>query len=338
MMKIKEAITKERSTLHIMDNERRIALVERKGKDTIYRFQLSDHLGSSALEVDEQGNRITYEEYYAYGGTAFLVGIRKAEVDRKRYRYSGKERDDETGLYYYGARYYAPWMGRWCNVDPLKDPVDNNLFLFNKNNPERFFDPDGKRPIGIIEKIHNSKMYKLLFDIDYWQSVKGPSRADKIIERLEKSGVPDYQVYPTQSFIQADENMAKELAASGKFVTSVAPIIGDFAVIGLTAGASSLTQAGIIKGIVNKIPFAKFGFSNKMQTVLTEVLTSTLDEFVKTFSKEFVKTYGDNEIFAESGKKAFGKLVGASISNLMFKDLEIDLNRLNSDFVQKTES
>ena len=60
-----------------------------------------------------------YDEYHPYGTSAFRSWASSAEVSakrkrkRKRYRYSDKERDEETGLYYHGARYYAPWLGRW---------------------------------------------------------------------------------------------------------------------------------------------------------------------------------------------------------------------------------
>jgi RHS repeat-associated protein len=40
-------------------------------------------------------------------------------IRRKRHRYLGKEQDEESALYYYGARYYAPWIGRWSSCDPI---------------------------------------------------------------------------------------------------------------------------------------------------------------------------------------------------------------------------
>jgi RHS repeat-associated protein len=66
------------------------------------------------------------------------------EVSQKRYRYTGKERDEESGLYYHGARYYAPWLGRWMSCDPLglKDQI--NLFAFTRNNPIKLRDRDGQ--------------------------------------------------------------------------------------------------------------------------------------------------------------------------------------------------
>ena len=59
-----------------------------------FRFQLSDNLGSTSLEIDMDAQLISYEEYFPYGGTAIIAGNNQAEVKLKVYRNSGKERDD----------------------------------------------------------------------------------------------------------------------------------------------------------------------------------------------------------------------------------------------------
>ncbi|VVH54939.1 hypothetical protein BSPCLSOX_1385 [uncultured Gammaproteobacteria bacterium] len=56
------------------------------------------------LELDDKAQTLSYEHYYPYGGTAIIVGKDKIQVQQKRYRYTGKERDDSSGLSYYGAR------------------------------------------------------------------------------------------------------------------------------------------------------------------------------------------------------------------------------------------
>src|SRR3990167_642000 len=81
------------------------------------RYSLDDHLGSSQLELDANADILTQEEYYPYGGTAVRATQSASEVEYKTIRYSGKERD-ASGLYYYGFRYYQPWLGRWLNPDP----------------------------------------------------------------------------------------------------------------------------------------------------------------------------------------------------------------------------
>ena len=150
-------VTLERETLHIMDDQQRIALVETKTIDMgdginpptslltpILRYQLSNHLGSASLELDADGAVLSYEEYHPYGTTAYQSGRSAAEVSLKRYRYTGKERDDETGLGYHRARYYASWLGRWTATDPsgLHDSV--NLFSYVTGNPIILHDPNGR--------------------------------------------------------------------------------------------------------------------------------------------------------------------------------------------------
>lgn len=100
-------------------------------------------MGSSGTELDNSAQVISYEEYHPFGSTSFHTVNSGAEVSAKRYRYTGKERDDETGLYYYGARYYAAWLGRWTGCDPsVEDGL--NLYVFCQNNPINKVDSDGR--------------------------------------------------------------------------------------------------------------------------------------------------------------------------------------------------
>ena len=72
-------------------------------------------------------------------------------ADPNHYKYTGKEFDAETGLYYYGARYYSPALGRFTSPDPkmmsgqrMLDPQQWNMYQYSRNNPTTYFDPDGK--------------------------------------------------------------------------------------------------------------------------------------------------------------------------------------------------
>ncbi|MNL09075.1 hypothetical protein D3C87_1298230 [compost metagenome] len=106
------------------------------------RYSLNDHLQSSALELDEQAELISQEWYYPHGGTACFAARSTIEAKYKTVRYSGKERD-ATGLYYYGFRYYAPWLQRWINPDPAGYVDGANLYRMTTNNPINFWDGDG---------------------------------------------------------------------------------------------------------------------------------------------------------------------------------------------------
>ncbi len=142
----------ERETLHIMDDKRRIAVTETltvnngmvvSNPASLQRYQLSNNIESASLELDENASIISYEEYYPYGETSYRAGRNVVETGLKRYRYTGKEKDEESGLYYHGARYYVCWLGRWTAADPagLADGV--NLYAYCKGNPVSLVDPNG---------------------------------------------------------------------------------------------------------------------------------------------------------------------------------------------------
>lgn len=107
------------------------------------RYCLSDHLKSCTLELDEQGAVLSREVYYAFGGTALWAGSSETEAHYKTIRYSGKERD-ATGLYYYGFRYYAPWLQRWLSADPAGRIDGLNFYAFVVNGPMVRTDGDGR--------------------------------------------------------------------------------------------------------------------------------------------------------------------------------------------------
>jgi RHS repeat-associated protein len=142
----------ERETLHIMDDKQRTALVETKtitnpddeSPTQLIRFQFSNHLGSASLELDDKANVISYEEYYPYGSTSYQAVEKNIKAAAKRYRYTGKERDEETGLYYHGVRYYAPWVGRWTSCDPAGMTDGTNIYPYGRGNPIIFADSTGQ--------------------------------------------------------------------------------------------------------------------------------------------------------------------------------------------------
>ncbi|GAB6057244.1 SpvB/TcaC N-terminal domain-containing protein [Desulfonatronum parangueonense] len=144
----------ERETVHITDDQQRIALVETQTvKESaavnpftpLQRYQLGNHLGSASLELDDKSRIISYEEYTPYGSTSYQAVTTHIEVSAKRYRYTGKERDEESGLYYHGARYYASWLGRWTSCDPAGLVDGLNMFAFVQNNPIIYVDPIGEQ-------------------------------------------------------------------------------------------------------------------------------------------------------------------------------------------------
>jgi insecticidal toxin complex protein TccC len=106
------------------------------------RYSLDDHLGSGTLELDQNAQLISEEGYYPFGATAWYARGSEVDVDYKTIRYSGKEMDD-SGLYYYGARYYAPWLQRWVSADPAGAVDGLNLYAMVGNNPLLYVDKSG---------------------------------------------------------------------------------------------------------------------------------------------------------------------------------------------------
>ncbi|MCA9709162.1 MAG: RHS repeat-associated core domain-containing protein, partial [Myxococcales bacterium] len=147
-------VLEERQTVHLADDAGRVCMVETKTIDAgapvgspqpRYRYSLDNHLGTAVVEVDEAGAVISYEEYHPYGTTAYRAADSAVDVSPRRYRYTGKEKDEETGLYYHGARYYAAWLARWTAADPsgLVDGV--NLYRYVRGSPIVLRDPDGRQ-------------------------------------------------------------------------------------------------------------------------------------------------------------------------------------------------
>jgi len=101
-----------------------------------------DHLGSSAVMTDSSGNVVETTEYMPFGEMRVHTGSTVTN-----YKFTDQELDPETGLYYYGARYYDPVIGRFISPDSIvQDPFDPqmlNRYSYCRNNPLRYIDPDG---------------------------------------------------------------------------------------------------------------------------------------------------------------------------------------------------
>lgn len=141
------ALELRRETLHVLDGTQRLAMIDSRTDgpaEELIRFQFSNHVETASLELDELGQIITYEEYYPFGSTSYQAVDSTREVPRKRYRYTGRERDEETGLYYHGARYYAPWVARWTAADPSGVQDGINRYAYVNNHPTRLLDRTGR--------------------------------------------------------------------------------------------------------------------------------------------------------------------------------------------------
>ncbi|ETN41172.1 uncharacterized protein HMPREF1541_03107 [Cyphellophora europaea CBS 101466] len=112
------------------------------------RYMLHDLTGSARAEFDDTSQLLSYEEYAPYGASTYRGGLAVA-ARTKRYRFAGKERDEESGLCYFGARYYAPWLGRWTSPDPAGLKDGPNAYRFVRSRPSCRVDPDGRWSIDV---------------------------------------------------------------------------------------------------------------------------------------------------------------------------------------------
>ncbi|HKG62047.1 MAG TPA: SpvB/TcaC N-terminal domain-containing protein [Pyrinomonadaceae bacterium] len=144
-------VVEEIESLHLVEGKQRLLLVDdvlqtdnsKLPTGSLFRYQYSNHLDSTCLELNDQAAVISYEEYHPYGTTAFRAQNSAIEVPPGRYRYTGMERDEETGLGHFGVRYYAPWLGRWTSTDPTGLEDGPNVYAYVKNSPTGHLDPSG---------------------------------------------------------------------------------------------------------------------------------------------------------------------------------------------------
>jgi RHS repeat-associated protein len=179
-----------RETLHVMDDDQRVALVETRidgpAPERFERYQLGNHLESVELELGERGALISYEEYSPYGSTTYQA-VRSQTQAPRRYRFAGKERDEETGLSYFGARYYAPWLGRWVSCDPeIWDAPAESAYMAFANSPVTMSDPDGRKPL-IANNYKDLAALKKAVDIKYTPAGTFTSAEVSVTDKAKKS-------------------------------------------------------------------------------------------------------------------------------------------------------
>ena len=110
-------------------------------------FYHSDHLGSTSYITDDKANITQYDAYLPYG--ELLVDEHSSSEDLP-YKFNGKQFDDETGLYYYGARYMNPVASIWYGVDALIEKYTTiGSYVYCSSNPIVFIDPDGNRKVVV---------------------------------------------------------------------------------------------------------------------------------------------------------------------------------------------
>jgi RHS repeat-associated protein len=163
-------------------NGRRIARRDISTNTVHYYF--SDNLGTHSLITDQYGTMPPQEEsdYYPYGGEIPVSGS-----DPNHYKFTGKERDSESGLDNFGARFDASTLGRFMSPDGgafhFANPQSFNRYVYALNNPLRFIDPDGNDPID--ETLMNN-----LLNFNSFANANLPAAADAVNSVLGGGATP----------------------------------------------------------------------------------------------------------------------------------------------------
>ena len=145
-------------------------------EQNVYFFH-GDHLGSANWITDADGKPIQYIHYAPYGEQ---IANKQTIGYDERFKFTGKERDWETGYDYFGARFYDFRKGFWNSVDPLADKYPNvTPYLYCNGNPIMLVDPDGREHAHIFPQKY---VYQRLVD----RGQLTPEKRDKLIEKNKK--------------------------------------------------------------------------------------------------------------------------------------------------------
>ena len=207
-------------------------------------FFHSDHLGSTSYITDDKGNITQYDAYLPYGE---LLVDEHSSSEEMPYKFNGKELDEETGLYYYGARYMQPVASIWYGVDPLVEKYPNmGAYVYCAGNPIRFSDPNGQ---------------------DWWDKVKGFGAA--LVDNAT-GGLTDIRTYAGRNVSDPkdfnagltagdiasltvgtiESGTGSAMVASGTSITTVGlvaegPSLGTSTAVVVVGGADAAVGAGL---------------------------------------------------------------------------------------------
>jgi len=122
-----------------------ILMIDAAGGNAVYYYHF-DGLGSVAALSNNSGEIVERYSYDVFGRATIRDpghGTRETSLYDNPYFFTGRRYDDETGLYYYRARYYDPWTGRFIQTDPVGYAAGLNLYTYCSNNPLNWIDPLG---------------------------------------------------------------------------------------------------------------------------------------------------------------------------------------------------
>jgi RHS repeat-associated protein len=267
------------ATLYRYDAEGQRVIVDNNGSQTIFAYAdgelaaeyssasqassgtqyiTTDHLGSTRLVTDANGAVLERHDYFPYGGeinqsgTWRTLGLGYFGAGDLRLKFSGKERDAETGLDYFGARYYSGVQGRWTSPDKpfadqdSEDPQSWNLYGYVRNNPLRLVDDTGEgAKEGILQGLknlfnHTGEGFVSLVlepEVAIPNAVRGLAKTAYLLGTRQGN----IELACDIALMSGDERIAAATELGGGLLISAA-------VGGAVGGGESLTELGISEG------------------------------------------------------------------------------------------
>ena len=172
-------------------------------------FYHSDHLGSTSYITDAKANITQFDAYLPYG--ELLVDEHSSSEDMP-YKFNGKQFDDETGLYYYGARYMNPVTSLWYGVDPLAEKYPSvGGYVYCMENPTKLIDPNGKETHVALNKDGTYRVVGGILNRDRNIYIFDKDKYGKYTIKGKSIGVTS----STTSFYNSDYNKGKGTWAIG---------------------------------------------------------------------------------------------------------------------------
>ena len=205
-----DTLVEEIETHHLFAEEERVLITEHVletnnnnlNTGILHRYQYSNHLGSAALELSGEGDIISYEEYHPFGTSAYQATNKALQAASKRYRYTGMERDEETGLSYHSARFYMPWLGRWLSTDPIGIEDGVNVYRYVRNQTTRSSDRNGKQMYQHLGSGHTSNSNDNEEEVSEKCTYDAEADLEHSIERLNNLQVEVNELYERHSALR----------------------------------------------------------------------------------------------------------------------------------------
>ncbi len=258
----------------------------------IYYYH-GDHLGSAAAMTDISANIVETSNYLPYGGMRVHTGAIESN-----YKFTDQELDPETGLYYYGARYYDPTIGRFISPDTVvpnfRNPQSFNRYSYCGNNPLIYTDPSGH--------------FRLDFGKFFGHVEKAIEKHWEVIASVAISAVAFYAAGALIAFENAAylEEATEECVFNGVPVAATINYVGPVSMAAIHAAAGAL--AGGLSAAINR------------SNVGLGMLTGAISAGVAKFAGGFI----ENEAWGYqlAGRSAIGATTGGITSDIYGQGFE----------------